>query len=147
MNERCRIAVADDEPDIRDYFRKVLPRLGYQLVVVAESGGELVESCRSTTPDLVIADILMPGLDGIEATKEIYRDRPVPIILVSARSDAETMSRADSGHVMGYLVKPIRQADLDPAISIALRHFGHFEELRQEIDSLREALAECKRIK
>src|SRR5207244_6800571 len=84
MNPSLRIAVADDEPDMRDYFKKSLPRLGHQVVAVAQTGRELVELCRATTPDLVITDIRMPELDGIDAAAQLYRERPIPVILVSA---------------------------------------------------------------
>ena len=62
-----RILVADDEPDMRDYFRKVLPRLGHTVVAAAETGAELIAQCRTHRPDLVITDIKMPELDGIDA--------------------------------------------------------------------------------
>ena len=67
MSRALRIAVADDEPDMRDYFRTILPRLGHEVVAVAETGRELVEQCRATRPDLVITDIKMPDMDGIDA--------------------------------------------------------------------------------
>ncbi|MGE3804559.1 MAG: ANTAR domain-containing response regulator [Gemmataceae bacterium] len=123
MSESYRIAVADDEPDMQAYYRKVLPRLGHRLVGVAANGQELVELCAATAPDLVISDIKMPDLDGIEAAIKIYAARPVPVILVSAYHDSELIERAAADHVMGYLVKPIKQADLPPAIALAMRRF------------------------
>lgn len=144
MNQSLRIAVADDEPDMRDYFRKILPCLGHQVVAVAADGRELVDQCRTLQPDLVITDIKMPDMDGIDAAKQIYRDRPVPVILVSAFHDAELIKRAESDHVMGYLVKPIKQADLEPAIALASRRFEQFETLRHEAADLRQALEDRK---
>jgi response regulator NasT len=132
MNPSLRIAVADDELDMRDYFKKCLSRLGHQVVAVAQNGRELVEECKSQHPDLVITDIKMPGTDGIEATVQICRDRPVPIILVSAYHDPQLIARAGSDQIMGYLVKPIEQADLVPVIALAMRRFEEFEALRQE---------------
>lgn len=127
MNESLRIAVADDEPDMREYFQKLLPRLGHQVVGAARTGQELVELCRTTQPDLVITDIKMPGMDGIDASGEICRERLVPVILVSAFHDAELVQRAVADHVMAYLVKPIKQADLGPAIAVAQRNFKQLE--------------------
>ena len=144
MNQSLRIAVADDEPDMRDYFKKSLSRLGHQVIAVAEDGRELVDQCRALTPDLVITDIKMPDMDGIDAAAQIYKDRPVPVILVSAYHDAALIERAEADHVMGYLVKPIKQADLVPAIAIAMRRFEQFQELRQEATDLRQALADRK---
>jgi response regulator NasT len=144
MSKSLRIAVADDEPDMRDYFQKGLARLGHKVVVVAENGRELVERCRAVRPDLIITDIKMPELDGIEAASQIYRERPVPVILVSAYHDATLIERAGADHVLGYLVKPIKQADLEPVIGLALRRFEQFEALQREAADLRQALEDRK---
>ena len=144
MNQALRIAIADDEPDMRDYFQQVLPRLGHTVVAVAQNGRELVELCRTTTPDLVITDIKMPEMDGIEAAIQIYQEMPIPVILVSAFNDAALIERAESDHIMGYLVKPIKQADLAPTIAIAAHRFDQFKAMRQEATDLRQALADRK---
>jgi response regulator NasT len=146
MSTSLRIAVADDEPDMRDYFQKCLRRLGHQVVAVAQDGRELVERCRAERPDLVITDIKMPKLDGIDAAVAIYRERPVPIILVSAYHDAALVERAEADHVLGYLVKPIKQGDLEPVIALAMRRFEQFEALRREAADLRQALEDRKAI-
>lgn len=144
MDTSLRIVVADDEADMRDYFRKSLPRLGHQVVGVAQNGRELIEQCRVLAPDLVITDIRMPDLDGIDAAVEIYRERPVPVILVSAFHEPELIARAEADHILGYLVKPIKQADLGPAIALAVRRFEQFETLRHEAADLRQALEDRK---
>ena len=144
MTTRLRIAVADDEPDMRDYFQKSLTRLGHQVVAVAADGRELVEKCRAAAPDLVITDIKMPDLDGIDAAAQLYRERPVPVILVSAYHDPSLIERAEADHILAYLVKPIKQADLAPAIGLAMRRFEQFEELRREAADLRQALEDRK---
>jgi two-component system, response regulator PdtaR len=144
MNSSLRIAVADDEPDMRDYFLKCLTRMGHQVVVVARDGQQLLEGCRAERPDLVITDIKMPDMDGIDAAVRIYRDRPVPVILVSAFHDAALIERAEADHILGYLVKPIKQADLEPAIGLTMRRFEQFETLRREAADLRQALEDRK---
>jgi response regulator NasT len=144
MTHSLRIAVADDEPDMRDYFQKSLTRLGHQVVAVAADGRELVEKCRAAAPDLVITDIKMPDLDGIDAAAQLYRERPVPVILVSAYHDPSLIERAEVDHILAYLVKPIKQADLAPAIGVAMRRFEQFEELRREAADLRQALEDRK---
>ena len=146
MNHSLRIVVADDEADMRDYFRKMLPHLGHRLLAVAENGRELVQLCKEQRPDLVITDIKMPEMDGIEAAMEIYRKLAVPVILVSAYHDRELIERAEADHIMGYLVKPIEQADLEPVIALAMRRFEQFEALRQEAADLRQALEDRKTI-
>ncbi len=144
MNESLRILVADDEPDMREYFSKLLPRLGHKVVGAARDGRELVELCRALKPDLVITDIKMPDMDGIDAANRINQDDPVPVILVSAFSEPELLERAEADHILGYLVKPIKQADLPPTINLAMRRFEQFQELRQEAADLRQALEDRK---
>ena len=146
MNRSLQIAVADDEPDMQDYFRTILPQLGHKVVAVAGTGRELVERCRATHPDLVITDIKMPDIDGIEAAAQIYRDGPMPVILVSAYHDAEFIRRAEEDHILAYLVKPIKQSDLEPAIAIAIRRFEQFQALRKEAADLKQALEDRKTI-
>jgi two-component system, response regulator PdtaR len=146
MSEPLRIAVADDEPDMRDYFAKILPRLGHQVVAQARDGRELVEQCRALRPDLVITDIKMPEMDGIDAATALYKERPVPVILVSAFHDTELIERAEADHILAYLVKPIKQADLGPVIALAMRRFEQFQELRKEAADLRQALEDRKLI-
>jgi two-component system, response regulator PdtaR len=144
MKKSLRIAVADDEPDMQDYLRTILPGLGHAVISVARTGRELVEQCHASHPDLVITDIKMPDMDGIDAATEICRDTPVPVILVSAYHDHDLIQRAEMDHVMAYLVKPIKQADLEPAIAIAMRRFAEFQSLRAEATDLRQTLADRK---
>ncbi len=144
MNRSLRIAVADDEPRMRDYFQKILPRLGHQVVAAAKTGWELVEQCRTLHPDLVITDINMPELDGIDAAMEIYREQAIPVILVSAYHDPQLIQRAEADHILAYLIKPIKQADLEPAIAIAMRRFEQFQALRKDAADMRQALEDRK---
>lgn len=141
---RLRIAVADDEPDMQEYFEKILPRLGHEVVSIAHTGRELVEHCAALNPDLVITDIKMPNMDGIEAAAAIYQRQAIPVILVSAFHDRKLIERAESEHIVAYLVKPIKQADLEPAIALARRLFEQFEALRRETGDLRQALEDRK---
>jgi response regulator NasT len=103
-----------------------------------------VAQCQAKRPDLVITDIRMPDMDGIDAARQVYRDGPIPVILVSAYHDGELIERAQADHILAYLVKPIKQADLEPAIAIAMRRFEQFQELRQQAADLQQALADRK---
>ena len=142
MSEPLRIAVADDEADMRDWFERMLPTLGHQVVSVAENGSELVEHCRALKPDLVITDIKMPDMDGIDAAQAICAERPLPVILISAYHDPELVERAEADHVLAYLVKPIGKAALGPTIALAMRRFAELQEPRKEAADLRQALAD-----
>jgi two-component system, response regulator PdtaR len=144
MTRALKIVVADDELDMRDYFQQILPLLGHQVLGVARTGRELVELCIATHPDLVITDIKMPDMDGIDAAAQIYRQNAIPVILVSAYHDPEFIRRAEADHIMAYLVKPIKQADLEPAIGIAMHRFEQFQALRKETVDLKQALEDRK---
>lgn len=146
MSRALRIAIADDEDDMRDYFCTILPVLGHAVVAAAGTGRELVEKCREARPDLVITDIKMTDMDGIDAATLINKDAAIPVILVSAFHDPETITRAEQGHILAYLVKPIKQADLEPAIAIAMRKFEQFQALRREAIDLRQALEDRKTV-
>ena len=144
MSRDLKIVVADDELDMRDYFQQILPLLGHQVLGVARTGRELVDLCLATQPDLVITDIKMPDMDGIDAASQIYRNAAIPVILVSAYHDPEFIRRAEADHIMAYLVKPIKQPDLEPAIGIAMRRFEQFQALRKETADLKQALEDRK---
>lgn len=144
MNRSLRISVAEDEPVMRKYLQETLTVLGHQVVSTAETGRELVEQCLSLTPDLVITDIRMPDMDGLDAAAAIYAKELVPIIVVSAHHDPELIERAEKNHVIAYLVKPIKEENLEPAIAIAMRRFSEFQATRTEAANLRQALEDRK---
>jgi response regulator NasT len=141
---KLRIAVADDERDTRQFFAELLPHLGHTVVAVAETGRQLVDQCRATSPDLVIADIKMPEMDGIEAAAAINRERQTPVVLLSAHHDAELLERASAEHIMTYLVKPVKPADLQASILLATTRFALYQKARKEAADLRQALEDRK---
>jgi response regulator NasT len=140
MNQKLRIAVADDEGIMCEYLEQALPSLGHDVVAVARNGRELVERCRKLQPDLVITDIRMPDMDGIAAATEISSERLIPFILVSAFHDEELLNRAAKTSVLAYLIKPIKEANLRAAIGIARSRFEEFQMVRQEAADLRQTL-------
>jgi response regulator NasT len=144
MTRALRIAVADDEADMREFYQSMLPLLGHEVVAAVATGTELVDRCLALHPDLVLTDIRMPDMDGIEAAGRICKEEPVPILLVSAYQDSELLERAQADHIMGYLVKPVEKAHLAPAITIAMYRFEHFQTLRKEAADLRQALQDRK---
>jgi response regulator NasT len=118
MTRTLRIAVADDEPDVRDYFRVMLPRLGHTVVASAANGRELVEQCREQHPDLIIADVRMPEMDGDVAVEEICRNQPTPFILISAYSKPTDILNGYGTVSRAYLTKPVKRDDLEDAIEL-----------------------------
>jgi two-component system, response regulator PdtaR len=143
MKRPLRVAVADSEQFMLDYYRDLLPRLGHE-VFTAEGGRPLIEMCRAERPDLVITDVALADMDGLEATNEINREREVPVILVSNHHDGDTQARAIQDHVMAYLTKPVKEGDLTAAITLALARFQDWKALRKEAADLRQALEDRK---
>lgn len=143
-NHKLRIALADDDPTVRDVMGRMLDQLGHQVVAQAENGRQLLETCRTCRPDLIIADIRMPDMDGLEAVEAVYEQIPTPVILVTGYTDPEFIERAQNSHVLAYLVKPIKVAELEPAIALASRRFQEFQTLREETADLKKALADRK---
>src|SRR3954468_10455537 len=112
----------------------------------AKDGEEAVALARSLEPDLAIMDVKMPKLDGIDAARKILDERPIPIVMLTAYGQEALVSRAVEAGVFGYLVKPFREQDLLPAITTARARHEELSALREEADSLAEALASRKSI-
>jgi response regulator NasT len=146
LAESLRITIADDDARMRDFLWTSLERMGHIVASAACTGRELVEQCRKNLPQLVICDIKMPDMDGIDAAGEIYEFQAVPIILVSAFHDEELIQRASQRHILAYLVKPIKESDLQPAIAVAWKRSHEFETLQCEADDLKQALEDRKSI-
>ena len=141
-----RILVAEDETIIRLDLVEMLKRAGLEVCAEARDGEEAVELAREHEPDLAIMDVKMPRLDGIEAARRILGDRPIPIVMLTAYGQDELVSRAVEAGVFGYLVKPFREQDLLPAVRAARARHEELLELREEAESLADALASRKAI-
>ncbi|MEN3343290.1 MAG: two-component system, response regulator PdtaR [Actinomycetota bacterium] len=139
-----RILVAEDETIIRLDLRDLLQRAGFEVCAEARDGEEAVSLARSERPDLAIMDVKMPRLDGIEAARRILDERPIPIVMLTAYGQEELVSRAVEAGVFGYLVKPFREQDLLPAIQAARARHEELQALREEAESLAEALTARK---
>ena len=135
-----RILIAEDETIIRLDLRGLLEGAGFEVCAEARDGEEAVELARSELPDLAVLDVKMPRLDGIEAARRIIEERPIPIVMVTAYGEAELVSRAVEAGVFGYLVKPFRESDLLPAIHAARARHEELQALREEAESLADAL-------
>ena len=125
-------------------LREILNDLGYLVVGEAGDGRSAVNLGRELRPDIVIMDIRMPDLDGIEAAKILTGERIAPVLLLTAFSQRHLVERANEAGVVGYIVKPFRESDLAPAIEVALARFEEFRAMESEVDSLKEALESRK---
>jgi len=137
---KVRIIIADDEPIIRMDLKEMLTNLGYLVVGEAGDGRSVVNMARELRPDLVIMDIKMPDMDGIEAARILTQEEIAPVIFLTAYSQKELVDQAKEAGVVAYLVKPFRESDLAPAIEIALARFEQFKALKKEVADLKEAL-------
>ena len=143
---RWRIIIADDESLIRLDLREMLTHLGYDVIGEAGDGRAAMDLARRLRPDLLIMDIKMPDVDGISAAEELTRERIAPVVLVTAYSDQELVERAREAGVVGYVVKPFREAELMPVIELSRARFEEFRTLEREVGSLKDALETRKLI-
>ena len=143
---RMRILIAEDETIIRLDLRDLLERAGHEVVAEARDGEEAVALAREHLPELAVMDVRMPKLDGIEAAKTILAERPIPIVMLTAYGQEELVARAVEAGVFGYLVKPFREQDLVPAIATARARHEELAAVREEAESLADALAARKAI-
>ncbi|MCE2849689.1 MAG: ANTAR domain-containing response regulator [Roseiflexaceae bacterium] len=140
MTNQLRLVIADDESIIRMNLRETLVGLGYLVVGDAGDGVSAIHLARELRPDLVIMDIKMPKLDGIQAAKVLTEEKIAPVLLLTAYSDRELVDRARDAGVVNYIVKPFREAELLPAIEIALARFAEFSAMDKELGDLKETM-------
>lgn len=137
-----RILIADDEALTRMGLRAMLREMGHTVVGAAAEGLSALRLACETRPDLAVLDIKMPGMDGLAVAEAIADQCPVAVVMLTAYSERELVQRAAATEtVQAYLVKPIREADLGPALELATARFAEWRVLRQEAADRQEALA------
>ncbi len=135
-----RILIAEDNDLVSLTLEEQLKGLGYDVVGIARSGTEAITLAHRLSPDLIIMDIRMPEMEGTEAAAHIKDQRPVPIIMLTAYADKETIRKAEAAGALAYLVKPVNENELPPAIDIALARFKEIQALRTEVVELQDSL-------
>jgi two-component system, response regulator PdtaR len=123
-----KIVVADDDARMREFYVEVLTRMGHEVVAAAANGRELVDDCLNSNVDLVVTDIRMPDMDGIQAAHIITEHVPVPFLFVSAYYEDTEIRGAMMSYSYGYLLKPVKQEDLATSIPIAVQRFRDQEQ-------------------
>jgi len=139
-----RIIVADNESIIRMDLKEILEEAGHTVVGEAVDGLKAVELARKYRPELVIMDIKMPEMDGITAAKIISNEKIAPVLLLTAFSQKEIVEKAKDSGVLAYLVKPVKEVNLFPAMEIAVSRFQEFAELEQELEDVKKSLENRK---
>ena len=132
MTNRTKILIAEDEAIIRLDLKESLEAEGYEVVGETGRGDEVIELVRSLEPDLVILDIKMPGMTGIQAAEIITEEGLAAVILLTAFSQQELVQQASNAGVLAYLVKPFQRSDLVPSIELALGRFKEIMLLKEE---------------
>jgi two-component system, response regulator PdtaR len=142
-----KIVVVEDDPTVRLFLKETLEKqLGHEVVGEAVSGTDMVRSVLALEPDLVIFDIHLPYLNGLDALRQIYQERVVAAVAITADRDQELVRRALEEHVLAYLVKPVEAHQLGPAILIARAQFQELRDLSEENANLRQTLQNRKTI-
>jgi response regulator NasT len=135
---QARILIADDDPLTRMDLRTMLESSGHTVVGEASNGEEACYLARSLKPDLVILDVMMPVMSGLEAASAISNERIAPILMLTAYSEAPMIESATKAGVLAYLVKPYRKNELQAAIEVAINRYRELVALESERDNLQE---------
>lgn len=144
MTENYRIVIADDEALICMDLREMLEEAGHTVVGVGSDGVEALELVKANKPDLAILDVQMPRLDGIQAAKMIAHDNLAPVVLLTAFGDEDVVEKAKKSMVFGYVMKPVEEKALFPAIQIAVAQFRQKNDIVNRVKEMERELASRK---
>ena len=138
--EKIRVVIAEDEAIIRLDLRETLENAGYEVVADTGRGDEAAKLVSEHKPEVVILDIKMPGMDGIQVAREIAATEDTAVVILTAFSQRELIDEAVDAGALAYLVKPYQQSDLVPAIEIARRRYQEMRELTDQAKTLEDRL-------
>ena len=135
-----RVVIAEDEAIIRLDLKETLQEEGYEVVGETGRGDEAVRLVGELRPDIAILDIKMPGIDGLEAAREIAKERHAAVLILTAFSQRDLIEQARDAGALAYLVKPFQRSELIPAVEVALGRFQEMKALEQEVKGLEDQL-------
>ena len=139
-----KVVVVEDDATVRQFLKESLETLGHRIVGEAATGADMVRTVLGDEPDVVVFDIHLPGLNGLDALRQIYQERVVAAVAITADRDQDLVRRALEEHVLAYLVKPVEAHQLGPAMLIARARFEELRDLAEENASLRQTLQNRK---
>lgn len=144
--QRLKVLVVEDEGLVAAGLKGQLEGIGHQVVGLGKDGQEAVALASDLKPDLIMMDIRIPGMDGIEAARTILAQEAIPIVFLTAYPDEDFVRRASEAGAMAYLLKPVNNTSLRSTIEVALARFQELNALRREVSDLKEALETRKAV-
>lgn len=135
-----RALVIDDHLPSRTFLVRALKEKGFEVAGEGTSGKGALRLAKETAPDIILMAVGLSDMDGIRAAQVIMEESPFPVILLTSHYDAETIERTKGSGVMAYLIKPLREEELVPAIELAISRFAEFMSLREQNEDLRKTL-------
>jgi AmiR/NasT family two-component response regulator len=141
-----KVVVVEDDPTVREFVKETVVNLGHQVLGEAANGTDMVRTVLELEPEVVVFDIHLPRMNGLDALRQIYQERIVAAVAITADRDQELVRRALEEHVLAYLVKPIEAYQLGPALLVAWARFDELRQLATENDTLKQHLQNRKTI-
>jgi len=144
MKDQLKTLLAHNNPDQRAQLKRALIELGHEVVCDCDSCNQLVSSVHSSPPDLIVTGVDLVDGDGIQTLVHLADEFAIPAIVVTRRTSLEVVERAMLDHVMAYLIEPVEVREVKPTIHLVLKRFEEFQELQNEVETLRGALNDRK---
>ena len=139
-----RVLIVDDESLIRMDLRDIIESCGHEVVAEGTNGVEALALCKKHKPDIILMDVKMPELDGIEAARQIGFPHEAPVVLLTSYSQQDLIDKARDSGVYGYLIKPVREEQLVPTLEMALGRYKSDAQLREKMAELEQSLEDRK---
>ena len=139
-----RVLIVDDESLIRMDLRDIIESCGHEVVAEGTNGVEALALCKKHKPDIILMDVKMPELDGIEAARQIGFHHEAPVVLLTSYSQQDLIDKARDSGVYGYLIKPVREEQFVPTLGMALGRYKSDAQLREKMAELEQSLEDRK---
>ena len=135
-----RVLIVDDEMLLAMALRAQFEREGYEVIGIANNGLEAVRICETASPDVVIMDIQMPEMNGVDATRHLMENCPVPVVVLTGYS--QFVQPAEQAGAMGYAIKPLNARQIPQLLQAAGQRFARYQTIREQAEDDKAALAE-----
>jgi signal transduction histidine kinase len=142
---KARILIVEDERITSDHLRRLLKRRGYEVAGIASNGNQALDQMKHDRPDLMLVDIGLPGIyDGVQIAQRAREDYEIPVVFLTAFSDADTIRRARESEAYGFIVKPFVDEELHATIEIALQQDAERKRRTEETLATAKVLSSTK---